>query len=215
MKTIKKKDVEILLSGLKGLENQKLELEQYSTESGVAADFLWTVFMRGDLEGKVVGDFGCGNGVIGIGALLLGAKKVIFVDVDEDAIIIARENVKNVEKKLGVKFEKSFFKNDISVFNKKVGLVLQNPPFGVQKTHADKAFLIKAMKCGKKVYSFHKLETKRFVEKFAEDEGWNVRLVREYKFPLRKGGKAGRGYKFWKKKVHYVDVGVWEMEKAK
>ena len=77
---MKKKEIEIILSGLRTFDKQKLSLEQYQTESHIVADLLWHAFMQRDIEGKVVADFGCGNGVFGIGALLLAAEKVFFVD---------------------------------------------------------------------------------------------------------------------------------------
>ncbi len=210
---MKKKDLEIILSGLETFEKQQLDLEQYQTESHIAGDLLWHACMQGDIEGKTVADLGCGNGVFGIGALLLGAKKVIFLDVDDSAIKIARNNVLAVERIVGQKLNKSFSHADIHKFNKKVDTVLQNPPFGVRKTHADKPFLLKAMKNSSRIYSFHKLDTARFIESFVRDEGWGVRLVKKYKFPLRKGKEgSNKGYAFWKKNVHYVDVGVWLLD---
>lgn len=47
-------------------------------------------------EGKEILDMGCGSGILGIGAALLGAKHVDAVDIDEVATRIAGENaVKN------------------------------------------------------------------------------------------------------------------------
>ena len=211
---MKKKDLEILLSRLKSFEKQRLDLEQYQTEAGIAADLLWYAYMQGDVEGKVVADLGCGNGVFGVGALILGAEKVYFLDLDATAIKIAKENVAKIESIFNVKFKKSFSNSNVNSFNKKVDLVIQNPPFGVKKTHADKPFLIKAMKCAKKIYTFHKMETRKFVENFVNDEGWKIKFVKMYKFPLRRG-KTNKGYSFWKKDVHYVDVGVWMIYNGK
>jgi len=45
-------------------------------------------------EGDFVYDIGCGTGILGISAALLGADKVVGVDIAEDAIIATRENVK-------------------------------------------------------------------------------------------------------------------------
>ena len=39
-----------------------------------------------DLQGKTVLDFGCGSGILGIAALLLGAKQVIAIDNDPQAL---------------------------------------------------------------------------------------------------------------------------------
>lgn len=208
---MKKKELEIILSGLETFGRQKLNLEQYQTEAHIASDFLWNVFMGGDIENKVIADFGCGNGILGIGALLLGAKKVYFLDIDKDAIQIAKRNVKNLEEKFI--FNKTFMNKSVSDFNSKVDTVLQNPPFGVKRTHADKPFLLKAMKCGKKIYSFHKLETKNFIVDFVKNEGARIKFVKRYDFPLRKGrGAVPKGYAFWKKNLYYVNVGVWAIE---
>ncbi len=45
-----------------------------------------------ELSGKTVVDFGCGSGILGIAALLLGASKVIAIDNDPQALIATRDN---------------------------------------------------------------------------------------------------------------------------
>lgn len=47
---------------------------------------------RADLSGKTVLDYGCGSGILGIAALLLGAREVVAVDNDPQALIATREN---------------------------------------------------------------------------------------------------------------------------
>ena len=44
------------------------------------------------LKGKTVIDFGCGSGILGIAALLLGAKKVWAIDNDPQALLASRDN---------------------------------------------------------------------------------------------------------------------------
>ena len=44
------------------------------------------------LEGMTVIDYGCGSGILGIAALLLGAKQVIAVDNDPQALTASRDN---------------------------------------------------------------------------------------------------------------------------
>ncbi len=46
-----------------------------------------------DLAGKTVIDYGCGSGILGIAALLLGAAKVIAVDNDSQALTATRDNL--------------------------------------------------------------------------------------------------------------------------
>lgn len=45
-----------------------------------------------DIAGKDVIDYGCGSGILGLAALLLGAKHVIGVDMDPQALEASREN---------------------------------------------------------------------------------------------------------------------------
>lgn len=44
------------------------------------------------LRGKTVIDFGCGSGILGIAALLLGADKVWAIDNDPQALLASRDN---------------------------------------------------------------------------------------------------------------------------
>ena len=44
------------------------------------------------LNGKTVIDFGCGSGILGIAALLLGARKVWAIDNDPQALLASRDN---------------------------------------------------------------------------------------------------------------------------
>lgn len=45
-----------------------------------------------NMEDQIVIDYGCGSGVLAIAALKLGAKKVIGIDIDPQAIQASREN---------------------------------------------------------------------------------------------------------------------------
>ncbi|MEI8632433.1 50S ribosomal protein L11 methyltransferase [Vibrio sp. PP-XX7] len=47
-----------------------------------------------DLQGKTVIDFGCGSGILAIAAIKLGAKQVIGIDIDPQALLASKENAK-------------------------------------------------------------------------------------------------------------------------
>lgn len=47
-----------------------------------------------DVQGKQVIDYGCGSGILGLAALLLGADHVIGVDTDPQALEASRENAR-------------------------------------------------------------------------------------------------------------------------
>src|SRR3989338_8422027 len=99
-----KKQLEIILSKLKPIENPKPTLEQYTIPSNLAADILHFAYLSGDIEGKVVFDFGCGTGRLAIGALLLGAEEVVGIDNDYKVLETAEENLHSIiSGKLAVK----------------------------------------------------------------------------------------------------------------
>lgn len=45
-----------------------------------------------DLKDKIVIDYGCGSGILGVAALLLGAKKVYATDIDPQAVLANKQN---------------------------------------------------------------------------------------------------------------------------
>ena len=45
-----------------------------------------------DVKDKIVIDYGCGSGILGVAALLLGAKKVYATDIDPQAILATEQN---------------------------------------------------------------------------------------------------------------------------
>jgi len=45
-----------------------------------------------DVKNKVVIDYGCGSGILGLAALLLGVKKVYATDIDPQAILATKQN---------------------------------------------------------------------------------------------------------------------------
>lgn len=204
-----KKRLALMLSKLGTFEEQDVKLEQYPTDPDIAADMLWFANMQGDIKGKIIADLGCGHGIFGLGALALGAKKVLFVDIDSKAIDVAKKNKGLFEKELKIKLNAVFFNCNVRDFNKKADLVLQNPPFGVKTTHMDKLFLLKAMETALVIYSFHKLSTEEFIKRLVKDNGFGIVKKLKYRFPLKKS------YWFHFKRVHFVNVGCWKIVKIR
>lgn len=99
-----------------------------------------------DLKGKVVIDYGCGSGILGIAALLLGAKQVYAVDLDPQAVLSTRQNaaLNKVEDKIWTglpeEFEQQFpdLQADVIVANILAGpLMYLAPTFAaLAKPHA-------------------------------------------------------------------------------
>ncbi|MFH1331653.1 MAG: methyltransferase, partial [archaeon] len=205
---MKKKDLAMLLSKFKLFDKPSSSLEQYYTDPELAADALWFIHMHDGFNGKLVADLGCGNGVLGLGALALGAGKVFFVDSDKDVISLARHNLKVLEKIFKKKFKAKFINKDVGFFSDKVDMVVQNPPFGVQKPHADRLFLFKAMGVSPLIYSFHKLESDSFISKFSSDNRFIARRCLVFDFLIR------MTMPFHRKRFYKFKVGFWRISLA-
>ena len=70
------------LEGVKTWEKPKVALEQYPTSPEIAAHMLLNALEEGDIEDAAVADLGCGGGILGIGAAILGASHVVAIDLD-------------------------------------------------------------------------------------------------------------------------------------
>lgn len=201
-----KKELEVALSRLEGFKEPSWELEQYATPSNIAADWLWQAALKGDLRGKVIADLACGPGILGIGALLMGAKQVFFVDKDPEIMKTCRENYLKVKEEYEVGLAE-FIVGSVSMFDGEVDTVLENPPFGTKEKHTDKMFLEKALSVGRIVWSMHKAVTKEFVEAMARDHNFAISHLYKYEFPIK------AVFKWHEKPVKAVEVGLWRMEK--
>src|SRR3989344_3795630 len=195
-----KKNLAIMLSRLEKVNFRSASLEQYETDSEFAATLLWNAFLHGDIQDKVIADLGCGNGILGIGALLLGAKKVYFVDVCD--LEIAKKNAYKLNLKNAF-----FIQKDVREFKQRVDCVIENPPFGVKKKHADKVFLESAFSIAQCVYSIHKAESQAFLNELSKEHWFKVSAVFFSDFFIKKS------MPFHKKKKYAVKVGCWLFEK--
>lgn len=202
-----KSKLAIVISQLKGFENPKVREEQYITEPEIAAEMLWIMHMKQELDGKTIADLGAGTGILGLGALLLGAKKVFFVDKDNRALDIAKQNKEHLSEQGFELGEAVFVISDISEFDYKVDSVVENPPFGTRKKHADKEFLEKAFTLSDSVYSFHKTSTEKFVKAVSEDCNFKIEEKIDFKFPLH------NTQDYHRRKIHRIDVSLFILKK--
>lgn len=82
------------------------------------------------LPGKTVLDMGCGTGIQGINALLQGAKKCVFADVNHIALENARENA----SLLGMEGKAEFVESNLfEKIDGKFDCIVFNPPYVISK----------------------------------------------------------------------------------
>jgi len=198
---LSKSQLAIQLSKLKTFEKPLVREEQYVTDSEVAASWLFNAYLLNDVKDKVIADLGAGTGVLGIGALLLGAKKVYFVEKDKDAVAVLKENLQNVKGSYEI------LETDVKDFTHNADVVIMNPPFGTKQKHADKLFLERAFACADVIYSMHKSSTEVFVNAVALDNDFAVTHKWKYELPIK------ATYKFHKKRIERIDVSVFRLNK--
>ena len=202
MDKISQKKLEILLQKLEIFTNPKVELEQYPTDAYTAANLIYFAgFHNDDIKNKVVIDLGCGTGRLAIGAALFGAKKVIGVDIDEEAIEIARRNAIKMD------LEIEWIVSDIQDLDVKVDTVIMNVPFGVKKKGVDRKFLQKAFEISTHViYSLHKYteNNRKFLITFMHNFCKVDKIIE-----LRM--KIPHQFKFHQKKIHEIKVDLYRL----
>lgn len=175
---MKRKDLEMALQRVKPFEAPNPTDEQYPTPASIAADMTFLAYSQGDIAGLRVADLGCGTGMLGIAAALLGAREVIGLDQDQAALDLAKENATRV----GV--EICLVRGDVSDFQEKVDTVVMNPPFGSQRRHADRPFLEKAMKLSEVSYSLHNAITQDFLLELVSSAGMMGEVLKRYKLEI-------------------------------
>ena len=192
---VRKLDLELALSKIQPYSKPAPDLEQYTISADVAATMLYiAAYSHGNIVNKRVVDLGCGTGRLTIGAALLGAKEVVGVDIDRNAVEAASKSA----EKFDLKKKTQWIITDIDSVNGHFDTVLQNPPFGVQKRGADRKFVVKALELSNVIYSLHKrpdhdsallkelktcsdgaiqVSSSSFMERFVEENGGTVDSV--------------------------------------
>jgi len=200
------RDLEITLESIERSGEYEVSLEQYPTPSRIASTILFAAQMEhGDIIDKTVIDLGCGDGIFALGAALLGAQRVIGIDVQSKALKVSQMN----SRLLGTEGTVDWVLGDASSLqlHRLVDTVVSNPPFGVKKRGADLRFLRKAISIADVTYSIHLAGDKNriFLEKEVENLGARVTQIETFQFPI------GKLFDYHRKQVHMVDVDLYRI----
>lgn len=177
--------------------------EQYATPAPIAAEVLYLAHGHGDIAGRSIVDLGSGNGILAIGAKLLGASRAVGVDSDPEAIEVARRNA------MRARVEVDWRPVNVTGFRESFETVVMNPPFGAQSRHADRPFLDAAMSISPVVYTFLNAKAEDFVrQRIAAARGRIVERL-EYAFPIP------HLFAFHREAARELDVVLYRIEVAK
>ena len=191
------------LNQLTYFQSPKFKLEQYQTPPRLAAEILLAIDSYCEyIEGKVVLDLGCGTGILGLGCARLGASRVIGVDIDPEAVEVAKRNASDVGLSSNII---SFLTKDVRELDSTtdipldVDLVVMNPPFGIRSAiHMDNEFVQKGLQFAGMVFSLHKSITRKFWQKTVD---WKVKVLdRDIQFPIE------QEFEFHKKELQFTSV---------
>lgn len=222
MESLKKSELINIIQSLPTFESPKIQYEQYITDAIATCDFLYHIaFEQHDLINEFIVDLGCGTGNLSIGSALIGAKKVLGVDIDKDALAIYQSNVQSLELTDKIEcIQREIGKDDITteVLKKKAELqdpnlrviTISNPPFGVHNKGIDLLFLKQALKFSDVIYSIHLAndQSRQYLTKQLEKLGAKI-TARATLYLILKGT-----YKFHKQNQKKIQTDVYRIIKS-
>ena len=191
-----KKELELFVEKLPVFEKPKQRLEQYPTDAGLVATAVWDAHMRGLLADVV--DLGCGTGRFAIAAAAMGARRVLCIDVDVDALRVARRAAEEAGASAV-----DFLNADVTKIElrRRFHVAFQNPPFGIWSPRGtDIAFLAAALRLADVVYTIHKLPTLEYVAGKVAQLGFELRVLEKAVINIKPM------YRHHKKRLHKVEV---------
>ncbi|KAL7752197.1 hypothetical protein RI367_002242 [Sorochytrium milnesiophthora] len=209
------KQLESMLTEVKVFEQPKHHLEQYPTSAHLAARIVYTAHsVYDDIEGKVVADLGIGCGILTIASVMLGSAYNIGVDVDEDAVAVAQDNLAafDMDDPSDDGTVVDIVLSDVESLNTariRADTVLMNPPFGTKNAGIDMVFLRKATEMANVVYSLHKTSTRDHIVRKATEWGFDCEVVADMKFDIP------NMYKFHKKRSVDVEVDLLRLSRRR
>jgi len=158
-----------------------------------AADIIYFAGLEfNDIENNLIIDLGSGTGRLSIASAYLRASQVIGIDFDWSAIKLFKQNINDLDLNHLISpicTTVSNFEISRNVLHDSLKITtIMNPPFGVQKKTADRAFLLKAFNFSDTIYTIHLHNDKvyEFLSKFITKNGWKINYTFPFKMELEK-----------------------------
>lgn len=180
-------------------------LEQIRTPGLLAAQLTQEMQWDGALDGDVL-DLGCGTGVLSMACLLRGAKRAIGVDIDADALALARHWSERL--RLANKFET--IEGDVSKVDlPDVPTVIMNPPFGAnhRNRNSDRVFMDRALEVAQdSIWLLQLTRNEGFLNAYVREHRASIERVGRWDYPMP------RTMDHHTRDVIHVDVGAYRIQ---
>ncbi|MHA2298082.1 MAG: METTL5 family protein [Candidatus Hodarchaeales archaeon] len=155
------------------------KLEQYITPVQILTRIKNQILPH--VKNKGIIDLGCGTGMLGLFCKLLGAKKVLCIDIDNNLLLKGKKFAKkyHMREMNWLLIPVEFF-NALKIYNSGLfSTVISNPPFGVRRKGLDRIFVEKGMSTAEVVISFHKSSqrTRKFFYNLAKLRGFSSEII--------------------------------------
>ena len=149
----------------------------------------------------MIADLGCGTGIFCKGAEVLGAEECLCLEIDLDALNIAKSYL-----------DSSIVNTDVlSCPLRSVDTVIMNPPFGTVQRGTDKKFLMVAFSIAREsVYSIHLFSetSEKLFRSLALDYGFQAEtIIASYRMPIE--------YPWHRRRFYEMPVQVYKFKKIK
>ena len=188
---LKKRELINIIQDLSSFSSPKLKWEQYSTDAVATADlFYYITFEQQELQDRIMIDFGCGPGHLTVAGLLLGARHVLGIDIDSEALQLYEQNL----ARLNLRNRVSILQADLTLTTNHSRIIdalnsiqkhnlgspqiigVSNPPFGVHNKGVDVKFVQQAIQVVDVLYSIHLQSDKirRFLQRKIPQIGGSI-----------------------------------------
>ncbi|MEB3773639.1 MAG: methyltransferase [Desulfurococcales archaeon] len=174
-----------VIEGIPPIPDPRVDLEQYTSPPEIALAIASHLVNSTNIDGATIADLGAGTCRLSIPLLLLGAGRVVAVDIDGRLAPLCIGAAEDLGVGGGLQYIVSAIRRRGPLAGCSVDIVVTNPPFGVHRRGADWEVLSHALEASRdRVYAVVKSGNIDYHARVARRYGYNTGLVATRWFPI-------------------------------